>query len=63
MTEDLVTAPERRYVWVLQCPRLTGDSEYDMVDVASDHLAELHPDLAENYGREHILFMATRFVR
>jgi len=26
-------------------------------------LSEKHPDLAETYGREHILFMAQRLVK
>ena len=54
------------YVWVVDCPcgeRLRGDSEDHIVEVANAHLAEQHPDMANSYGREHILFMATRFRR
>jgi len=57
---------EPRYEWVLQCPcgtRLAADSEDGIVEVSFAHLAENHPDLAESYEREHILFMAIRFKR
>jgi hypothetical protein len=67
MSDDPVDAPpQRQCVWVLLCPcgtRLTGDSEDGIVEVAMAHLLEVHPDLAENYEREHILFMATKFVQ
>lgn len=39
---------------------LTGATEDDIVDVAFAHLRELHPDMADDYEREHILFMAVR---
>ena len=54
------------YQWVLQCPcgdRLVGDTEDEIVDVSFAHLAEQHPDMADSYEREHILFMAVRYRR
>jgi hypothetical protein len=57
---------EREYYWVLRCPcgtTLEGDSEDEIVDVSFAHLREKHPDMADDYEREHILFMAQRFVR
>jgi hypothetical protein len=57
---------ELQFHYVLDCPcgvTLTGDTEDDIVEVAFAHLRERHPDLAEDYGREHILFMARRLVR
>jgi hypothetical protein len=57
---------EREYYWLLRCPcgdALEGASEDEIVDVAFAHLREKHPDMAEEYEREHILFMAQRFVR
>jgi predicted small metal-binding protein len=56
----------RRYEWVLNCPcgeSLTGASEDEIVDVSFAHLREKHPDMADTYEREHILFMATKYVR
>lgn len=56
--------PPQAYVWVLDCPcgkRLRADSEDGIVEVATAHLVAEHPDLADSYGREYILFMATRF--
>jgi hypothetical protein len=56
----------RRYEWVLNCPcgeSLTGASEDEIVDVSFAHLREKHPDMADDYEREHILFMATKYVR
>ncbi|GMU77698.1 MAG: hypothetical protein AMXMBFR46_04970 [Acidimicrobiia bacterium] len=52
--------------YVLDCPCgavLTGLTEDEIVDVAFAHLREQHPDMADEYGREHILFMARRLVR
>jgi hypothetical protein len=49
--------------YMLQCPcgtTLTGGSEDEIVDVSFAHLREQHPDLADEYEREHILFMAVR---
>jgi hypothetical protein len=57
---------ELRFHYVLQCPcgaTLTGDTEDDIVEVAFAHLREQHPDLANEYSREHVLFMAQRLVR
>ena len=34
------------------------DDEDDLVEKAFAHLREKHPDLADEYQREHILFMA-----
>jgi len=64
MTDQPVEAASRDYVWVLDCPcgeRLRGDSEDSIVEVAAAHLGEQHPDMADNYEREHILFMARKF--
>lgn len=50
--------------YVLNCPcgeQLTGDTEDDIVAVASAHLAEKHP--GRDYQREDILFMAQRLVK
>ena len=57
---------ERQYYWVLQCPcgaSLEGSSEDEIVDLSFGHLRKNHPDMADVYEREHILFMAQRFVR
>jgi hypothetical protein len=52
--------------YVLPCPcgeRLTGDTEDDIVETSFAHLREKHPDMADHYEREHILFMAMRLVK
>jgi hypothetical protein len=52
--------------YVLHCPcgeTLTGLTEDEIVDVAKAHLQEKHPDMANTYEREHILFMAQRLLR
>jgi hypothetical protein len=57
---------EIQFHWVLRCPcgaTLTGETEDDIVEVSFAHLRENHPDLAEDYEREHILFMAQRLVK
>ncbi len=57
---------EIEFHWVLDCPcgaTLTGLSEDEIVEVSFAHLRENHPDLAADYEREHILFMARRLVR
>lgn len=57
---------ERQYYWVLRCPcgtTLEGDTEDEIVEVSFAHLREKHPDMAEDYEREHVLFMAQRFVK
>ena len=57
---------ESTYQWVLHCPcgtSLSGDSEDEIVEVSFAHLAEKHPDMADAYEREHILFMAIKYKR
>jgi hypothetical protein len=52
--------------YVLRCPcgeTLTGPTEDTIVDVSFAHLRAQHPDMADGYEREHILFMAQRLVR
>lgn len=54
---------EPQYHYVLRCPcgtAVTGDTEDDIVDASFAHLKEQHPDMANDYEREHILFMAVR---
>jgi predicted small metal-binding protein len=54
------------FYYVLDCPcgtTLTGDTEDEIVDVAFAHLNEQHPDMADHYEREHVLFMARRLVK
>jgi hypothetical protein len=58
--------PHPGYEWVLQCPcgtRLSAGTEDEIVEVSFAHLADEHPELVDDYGREHILFMAQRFRR
>jgi hypothetical protein len=57
---------ERIDQWVLHCPcgqMLESGSEDGIVEVSLAHLQEKHPDMADVYEREHILFMAQHFVR
>ena len=59
------TTPELKFVWILRCPcgeSLKGWSEDEIVDVSMAHLKEKHPDMADTYEREHVLFMAIKFV-
>ena len=59
-------ASELQFHYVLDCPCgavLTGDSEDDIVEVAFTHLRAEHPDMADTYEREHVLFMARRLVK
>jgi len=45
----------------LACPCgqiIRGENEDDLVEKAFEHLREKHPDMANDYQREHILFMA-----
>jgi hypothetical protein len=59
-------ASDRRFVWVLRCPCgtvLEGATEDEIVDVSFAHLRGAHPDMADAYERDHVLFMAQRFVR
>ena len=67
MPDDATTgADELQFHYVLDCPCgqvLTGDTEDDIVEVAFAHLREQHPDMADGYEREHVLFMARRLVK
>lgn len=48
-------------MYVLECPCgewLTADDEDGIVAAAEEHLRAVHPDLADAYEREQILFMA-----
>ena len=50
---------------VLTCPcghTLTAATEDEIVEVSFAHLRTAHPDMAGDYGREHILAMAQRLV-
>ena len=63
-TQD--TPADRQYEWVLFCPcgtRLAAPSEDEIVEVSFAHLREAHPEMADEYEREHILFMAQKFVK
>ncbi len=45
----------------LSCPcgeLIQGADEDDLVEKAFAHLREKHPDMADEYERHHILFMA-----
>jgi hypothetical protein len=56
----------REYHYVLPCPcgeSLTGDTEDDIVEVAFAHLGAKHPEMADGYEREHVLFMALRLPK
>jgi hypothetical protein len=56
-------APEPQFQYVLQCPcgqTLRGDTEDEIVDLSFAHLRVAHPDMANDYEREHILFMAVK---
>jgi predicted small metal-binding protein len=58
-----MTQSDPEYHHVLQCPcgtSLSGDTEDEIVEVAFAHLRERHPDMADDYEREHILFMAIK---
>ena len=55
-----------QFHYVLDCPcgtTLTGGTEDEIVEVAFAHLREVHPDMADTYERDHVLFMARRLVR
>ncbi len=46
---------------LLQCPcgeEITGTDDDELVANTQAHLAQVHPERAGEYGREHILFMA-----
>ena len=60
-TDDATIEPQFQYV--LQCPcmqTLRGDTEDEIVERSFAHLREAHPDMADSYEREHVLFMAVR---
>lgn len=60
-TGGAATVPE--FTYVLQCPcgqSLRGDTEDEIVETSFSHLREKHPDMANDYEREHILFMALK---
>jgi len=45
----------------LPCPCgeiVRADDEDDLVEKAFEHLREKHPEKAQDYQREHILFMS-----
>ncbi|MCW2982720.1 MAG: hypothetical protein JWR63_290 [Conexibacter sp.] len=45
----------------LTCPcgaYIRGDDEDDLVQKAMQHLRDEHPELADEYGRDEILFIA-----
>ena len=57
MTEDL------KFHYVLNCPcgtTLEAETEDGIVDTSFAHLREKHPDLADHYERDDILFMALK---
>jgi hypothetical protein len=59
-----VTNSEPEYQYLLRCPcgtNLTGATEDDIVEVAFAHLREKHPEMIDDYEREHILFMAVKY--
>jgi hypothetical protein len=45
---------------MMTCPAASagGDTEDQLVDAATAHLAEKHPDMVGVYERHHILFMS-----
>jgi hypothetical protein len=48
-------------VKLLQCPcgeEITGADDDELVANTQAHLAQVHPERAGEYEREHILFMA-----
>jgi hypothetical protein len=56
---------ELTFHYVLDCPcgtTLTGVSEDEIVQVSFAHLNEKHPDMANDYEREHIVVLARRVV-
>jgi len=57
---------EFQYQFLLRCPcgaALTGATEDEIVDVSFADLRAVHPDMADDYEREHILFMAIKVRR
>ena len=60
---DVPEAERERIVALAKKVLATRAAEDDIVQVAFAHLRETHPDLADDYEREHILVMARRVVR
>jgi hypothetical protein len=61
-----MTPSDSEFQYLLRCPcgaALTGATEDEIVDVSFAHLREVHPDMADEYEREHILFMAIKVRR
>ena len=61
-----MTSSGPEFEYVLRCPcgtAFTGATEDEIVDVAFAHLREQHPDMADEYEREHILFMSVKYRR
>ena len=61
-----MTSSGPEFEYVLRCPcgtALTCATEDEIVDVAFAHLREQHPDMADEYEREHILFMSVKYRR
>jgi len=59
-----VSESEPSYTYVLNCPcgqMLKEPTEDAIVEVAQAHLRERHPDLADHYVREDILFMTVKY--
>ncbi len=53
--------PSAREKTNLHCPcgeHITGRDEDGLVEKALEHLREVHPELADTYSREEILFVA-----
>ena len=66
MSGDGRAPKDLEFYYVLDCPcgsALTGDTEDQIVEVAFEHLRSQHPDMADHYEREHVLFMARRLVK
>ncbi len=60
------TPRELEFHYVLNCPcgeALSGLTEDEIVEISLAHLREAHPDMADTYEREHVLFMARRVVK
>jgi predicted small metal-binding protein len=66
VSPDPQDKPKREYHHVLNCPcgeRLTADTEDELVEISFEHLRERHPDMADTYEREHILFMSLKLPK
>ena len=66
MSDALGSSDPPGYYYRLPCPcgvSLEGSSEDEIVEVAFAHLRDKHPDMAESYEREHVLFMAIKLRR